>query len=109
MTSVPFGLGVPDHEDDVEDLQGVDDHVGGHDDDRRQDAGDRSIRRNTCNSDAPSIRAASMISSGIDLIAADSTTMANPVCIQTMITISKRLFHGCCCEPGDWVLAQSLP
>ena len=52
------------------------------------------IRRKTCNSEAPSIRAASMISSGIALIAADSTTIANPVCIQTMITISSRLFHG---------------
>ena len=35
-----------------------------------------------------------MISSGIDLIAAESTTMANPVWIHTMITIRRRLFHG---------------
>ena len=34
------GLGVAHDEDDVEHLQGVDDHVGGHDDDRRQDARD---------------------------------------------------------------------
>src|SRR4051794_11983826 len=52
------------------------------------------MRRNTWNSDAPSMRAASMISSGIALIAADNTTMAKPVWIQTMITISSRLFHG---------------
>ena len=52
------------------------------------------MRRKTWNSDAPSIRAASMISSGIALMAADRTTMANPVCIQTMITMSNRLFHG---------------
>src|SRR6266511_1618011 len=53
------------------------------------------IRRNTCSSEAPSMRAASMISSGTALIAADRTTMAKPVCIQTMITISNTLFHGC--------------
>ena len=41
------------------------------------------------------MRAASMISSGIALMAADSTTMANPVCIQIMITMRSRLFHGC--------------
>ena len=52
------------------------------------------IRRKTWSSEAPSIRAASRISSGIDLIAAESTTIANPVCIQTMITIRSRLFHG---------------
>ena len=40
------------------------------------------------------MRAASMISSGIDLIAADNTTIANPVCIQTMITMRSKLFHG---------------
>ena len=33
------------------------------------------------------MRAASMISAGIALMAADSTTMAKPVCIQTMITM----------------------
>ena len=37
--------------------------------------------------EAPSIRAASMISSGTALMAADSTTMANPVCIHTMMTM----------------------
>ena len=54
------------------------------------------MRRKTWNSEAPSIRAASVISSGIALIAADRTTIANPVCIQTMMTISRRLFHGSC-------------
>ena len=52
------------------------------------------MRRNTWHSEAPSIRDASVISSGIDLIAADRTTMANPVWIHTMITIRRRLFHG---------------
>ena len=64
------------------------------------------IRLNTWNSDAPSMRAASMISSGIDLIAADSTTMANPVWIQTMITIRSRLFHGRLGQPRDRLLAE---
>ena len=69
------------------------------------------IRRNTCNSDAPSMRAASMISSGIDLIAADRMTMANPVCIQTMITISNRLFQGCCAShaTGFWPSPSMMP
>ena len=57
-------------------------------------------RRKTWNSDAPSIRAASMISSGTALMAADRTTMANPVCIHTMMTIRNRLFHG-------WISSQS--
>ncbi len=65
------------------------------------------IRRNTCHSDAPSMRAASMISSGIDLIAAESTTMANPVWIQTMITIRRRLFHGLSDSHGDRFLAEA--
>ena len=58
------------------------------------------MRRKTCHSEAPSMRAASMISSGIALMAADSTTMANPVCIQIMITMSRRLFHGFSCSHG---------
>ena len=57
------------------------------------------------------MRAASMISSGIDLIAADSTTIAKPVCIQTMITISNRLFHGW--RPshatGSWPRPSMMP
>ncbi len=53
-----------------------------------------TIRQKTWNSFAPSMRAASMISSGIDLMAADSTTIANPTWIQIMITMSSRLFHG---------------
>ena len=53
------------------------------------------------------MRAASTISSGIDLMAGDSTTMAKPVCIQIMITISKRLFHGLRGQPRDRVLHQA--
>ena len=52
------------------------------------------------------MRAASMISSGIALMAADSTTMANPVCIQTMITMSRRLFHGCSGSHAHRVVAR---
>ena len=50
-----------------------------------------------------------MISSGIDLMAADSTTMANPVCIQTMITMSSRLFHGFCDSHATGSLPEALP
>ena len=32
---------------------------------------------------------------GDDLMAADKTTIAIPVWIQTMITIRKEVFHGC--------------
>jgi hypothetical protein len=69
------------------------------------------IRRKTWNSEAPSIRAASMISSGIDLIAAESTTMAKPVWIQTMITIRSRLFHGCSSShfTGSWPRPIMIP
>ena len=35
-----------------------------------------------------------MMSSGMALIAADSTTIANPVWIQTMITMSRNVFSG---------------
>src|SRR3954462_10988138 len=45
------------------------------------------IRRKTWNSVAPSIRAASMISSGMALIADDRMTIANPVWTQIMITM----------------------
>ena len=69
------------------------------------------MRRNTCNSEAPSMRAASMISSGIDLMAADSTTMAKPVWIQIMITMSSRLFHGRCDShaTGSWPRPSLMP
>ena len=67
------------------------------------------MRRNTCSSDAPSMRAASMISSGIALMAADSTTMANPVCIQIMITMSSRLFHGRSVSHAHRLVAEALP
>ena len=66
------------------------------------------IRRNTCHSEAPSMRAASTISSGIDLIAAESTTIANPVWIHTMITIRKRLFQGCRPSQDDRFLTEPL-
>ena len=54
------------------------------------------------------MRAASRISSGIDLMAADSTTMAKPVCIQIMITISSRLFHGRSCSHGVGVMPRPI-
>ena len=55
------------------------------------------------------MRAASMISTGIALMAADSTTMAKPVWIQTMITISSRLFHGCSCNQGTGSWPRPCP
>ncbi len=45
--------------------------------------------RNSFTPVAPSMRAASRISSGIALRAAPSTTMAKPAWIQTMMTISR--------------------
>ena len=53
------------------------------------------------------MRAASMISSGIDLIAADSTTIAKPVWIQTMITIRKQVVPRLEAEPRDRLLAEA--
>ena len=41
------------------------------------------MRRKMCHSSAPSTRAASMISVGMPLSAAESTTIANPVDAQT--------------------------
>ncbi|MNL62671.1 hypothetical protein D3C87_1867130 [compost metagenome] len=46
-------------------------------------------------SPAPSTRAASRISSGTPLIAAEKITIAKPVCIQIKITMRKKLFQGC--------------
>ena len=45
-----------------------------------------------CSSVAPSIRAASMVSSGTPLIAELSRIMAKPTCSQIRITISRREF-----------------
>ncbi len=52
-------------------------------------------RLNSRQPTAPSSAAASMTSLGIALIAADRTTIAKPVCTHTMITMSRKLFHGC--------------
>jgi hypothetical protein len=43
---------------------------------------------------APSMRAASTISVGTPLSAADRTTVAKPTSIHTRTTMSRRLFHG---------------
>jgi hypothetical protein len=51
-------------------------------------------RQKTWASLAPSTLAASCSSAGTPLIEAESTTMANPVWIQIMITMMKKLFHG---------------
>ncbi len=69
------------------------------------------IRRKTWNSEAPSIRAASMISSGMALMAADNTTMAKPVCIQTMITIRQQVVPRLQLEPlhGFWPSPSMTP
>ena len=53
------------------------------------------IRQNICQPVTPSSRAASTMSSGIALIAADSTTIAKPAWIQISTTIRKRVFSGC--------------
>ena len=65
------------HVDDVEDLQHADRDRGEHDGDRRRICG-TVIRQKTCTSVAPSRRAASSVSSGTPLIAADSSTIAKP-------------------------------
>ena len=52
------------------------------------------IRQNICHGLTPSSRAASTMSPGIALIAAESTTMAKPAWIQTMMTMSSRVFSG---------------
>ncbi len=49
---------------------------------------------NIWNPVAPSSDAASSTSTGIALIAADSTTIAKPVCTQIMMTISRNVFSG---------------
>ena len=51
-------------------------------------------RQNTCDSVAPSIRAASVSSVGTALIAEEKMTMAKPVWIQMRITISHMLLNG---------------
>src|SRR5829696_1593539 len=52
------------------------------------------MRQNTWRSLAPSTLAASTYSIGTALIEADSTTMANPVWIQIMMIMMKKLFQG---------------
>ena len=61
-------------------------------------------RQNICHGLTPSSRAASTMSAGIALIAAESTTMAKPAWIQIMMTISSSVFSGdssshCCGSP----------
>ena len=51
-------------------------------------------RQKICDGVAPSTRAASMISSGTALIAADRMTIAKPVWIQIRMTISQTLLNG---------------
>ena len=52
------------------------------------------MNRNILKAWTPSSLAASMISSGIALIAAESTVIAKPAWIQTMTTISMKVFSG---------------
>ena len=69
------------------------------------------------NSLAPSIRAASRVSSGTDLIADDSKTIANPVCSQIRMTISSMSLklncdcwsHGTGTWPSFVMIALSRP
>ena len=50
--------------------------------------------KNSCRSEAPSSRAASITSVDTPLMAADSTTIAKPVCSQIRITISANTLIG---------------
>src|SRR5690606_21744424 len=56
------------------------------------------IRQNSCHGDAPSSRAASMMSSGTALIEADRITIANPASIQTSTRMRKIVFAGASCR-----------
>ena len=48
-------------------------------------------RKKICRSLAPSIRAASRVSTGTPLIADDSSTIEKPTCVQIKMTISRKL------------------
>ena len=50
-----------------------------------------TTRKKICRSLAPSMRAASRVSPGTPLTAAESSTMAKPTFIQSSITISRKL------------------
>ena len=73
------------------------------------------ILKKICVGLAPSMIAASMVSSGMPRSAADRITMAKPVWIQTSTIISRKLFHGmivshCCgAPPIDPQSALSTP
>src|SRR5699024_6830154 len=56
------------------------------------------IRQNICQPFTPSSRAASMMSSGTALIAAESTTMENPASIQTSTRMRKHVLIGPSCR-----------
>src|SRR5699024_9690027 len=56
------------------------------------------ICRNICHPLTPSSLAASMMSSGTALIAADNTTIANPAWIQIITAMRKTVFHGESCR-----------
>ncbi len=60
-------------------------------------------RQKICRSVAPSMRAASMMSSGTPLIAAESSTIANPACSQIMMTISSEVVEVP--RAGVWIQA----
>ena len=61
-----------------------------------------TTRKKICRSPAPSIRAASSVSTGTPLIAAESSTIAKPICAHSSITISSRLlrWNWSCCSHG---------
>ncbi len=63
-------------------------------------------RQNICHGVTPSMRAASTMSAGMALIAADSTTMAKPAWIHTITAIRNSVFQGpssshCCGVPPN--------
>ena len=59
-----------------------------------------TTRMKVCSSPAPSIRAASIISVGTPLIAAERITMAKPAWSQIMTTIKARVLVGISCSQG---------
>ena len=73
------------------------------------------IRVNICQALTPSSRAASIMSIGMPLSAAESTTIAKPAWIQTMTTMRNSVFSGglsrnCCdCPPSPTQMPLSRP
>ena len=66
------------------------------------------MKKKSCQPLAPSMTAASIVSSGMPRSAADRMTMAKPVWIQTRITIRKKLFQKGSGDPRLRLAAEAL-